>query len=86
MEYKQMELYQKYLQEYQGQNKEWDTDAIRSELKALSIKIKAGIKTALEVYREELPHMISLSYSYEMGSTWIDARLWSEIYTKEENV
>ena len=80
----QMELFQTYLQEYYSSNQKWDTDEIRDELKEFGMKIKAGLKVALEAFCDEEPHMMSLSYAYKMGPTWVDVWLWVDIYTKEE--
>lgn len=44
----QIEYYNTYLQEYMSENKVWNTDKIRNDLKIFSMKLKSAIKVALE--------------------------------------
>lgn len=48
----QIEHYNTYLQKYMSENKAWNTDKIRSDLKIFSMKLKSAIKVALEDLKE----------------------------------
>lgn len=80
----QIEYYNKYLNEYVFENKIWNTDKIREDLKIFSMKLKAALKIALmdlkERYESERPYMISLAYAYGFE----DSYFWIIVSTEEE--
>lgn len=80
----QIEYYNTYLQEYMRENKVWNTDKIRSDLKIFSMKLKSAIKVALEdlkeTYDNERPYMLSLAYAYQFE----DSYFWTIVSTEKE--
>ena len=81
----QIEYYNTYLKEYMSEeNKVWNTDKIRSDLKIFSMKLKSAIKVALEdlkeTYDNERPYMLSLAYAYE----YEDSYFWTIVSTEKE--
>ncbi|WP_291579463.1 DUF4303 domain-containing protein [Clostridium sp. UBA6640] len=80
----QIEYYNTYLQEYMSENKVWNTDKIRSDLKIFSMKLKSAIKVAMEdlkeTYDNERPYMFSLAYANQFE----DSYFWTIVNTEEE--